>query len=140
MIGIPTMTKRPMPRTGWLTWSKPSSIRASAVVQVGNRKGRGFIVRAAHDERYVLTAAHCLPRWRYPRPHLANGINELTFSNFLGPLDAKHGTIWAELGVLNLIDDIAVFGSPDNQELYDEADQYEQFTTVALPVSVRQST
>jgi hypothetical protein len=67
-----------------------------AVVQIGKRKGRGFII-GDEDYRCIITAAHCLPRSRYPKPHLANGVNELTFSNIAGPLGAKRGTIWAEL-------------------------------------------
>ena len=45
-----------------------------AVVQVGD--GRGFVVGAGEYDRYVITAAHCLPR--QPKPHLANGVPELT--------------------------------------------------------------
>jgi hypothetical protein len=114
--------------------NKPTLL-TSAVVQVRNGKGRGFIVGPAHRDRYIVTAAHCVPRWRYPRPHLANGINELTFPNFVRPLGVKRGTVWAELCVLNLTDDIAVFRGPDDQELSDEADQYEQFTAKAMKVS-----
>jgi hypothetical protein len=36
--------------------------------------------------------------------------------------------------VLSLIDDIAVFCQPDDQELDEPAKQYEEFTTVSLPV------
>jgi hypothetical protein len=36
--------------------------------------------------------------------------------------------------VLSLTDDIAVFCQPDNQELNEPAEQYEEFTTVSLPV------
>ena len=47
------------------------TLLTGAVVEVGH--GRGFIVGATDDTRYVVTAAHCLPRWRYPRPHLDLG-------------------------------------------------------------------
>ena len=53
-----------------------------AVVQVG--AGRGFIVEAEHQERYIITAAHCLPRSRYPFPHLANTSPELTLPRIIG--------------------------------------------------------
>jgi hypothetical protein len=107
----------------------------SAVVQVGKRKGRGFIVGAVDGGCYIVTAAHCLPRRRDPRPHLGNSINELTYPNFVGPLGAKHGTVWAELCTLSLTDDIAVFGAPDNQELSDQADQYVAFTATAIQIA-----
>jgi hypothetical protein len=108
-------------------------IAIQAVVQVGiDGNGRGFIV-AAGDDRHVITAAHCLPRKTWPDPHLANSVRELTFLKFIGPLGAKHGTIWSELCVLNLTDDIAVFGEPDWQ--FDkEGKRYEKFTTTALSV------
>jgi hypothetical protein len=53
-----------------------------AVVQVGY--GRGFVV-GTPSERFIVTAAHCLPRSRYPRPHLANG----TLPRIIGPLGSK---------------------------------------------------
>jgi hypothetical protein len=67
--------------------SKQALERAKgAVIRVGAKGGRGFIVSAGEDkdERYVITAAHCLPRSRYPSPRLANSATELTFRNFLG--------------------------------------------------------
>jgi Trypsin-like peptidase domain len=111
--------------------SQPNLLTA-AVVQVGT--GRGFIVGAADDQRYVVTAAHCLPRSRYPFPHLANGVRELTFPRFIGPLGSKRSkhSIWGELCVLSLTDDVAVFAVPDDQALWDEADEYENFTAIAM--------
>jgi hypothetical protein len=42
--------------------------------------GRGFIV-GDHD-RYVITAAHCLPH--HPEPHLARGAEEMTYTDLIG--------------------------------------------------------
>jgi len=98
-----------------------------AVVQIC-RGGRGFIIRNDDDTCFIVTAAHCLPRSKYPRPHLGNGVSELTFPRVAGSLGAKHGTIWAELCVLNLTDDIAVLGAPDDQELSDKAEEFVEFT------------
>jgi hypothetical protein len=99
--------------------SVPGAVQKAkrAVVQVGY--GRGFVVSAGEYERYVITAAHCLPRSRYPRPHLANGAAELTFPRIIGPLGSKRSkqTICAELSFLSLADDVAVFAEPDNQEM-----------------------
>jgi hypothetical protein len=47
------------------------TLLTGAVVEVGD--GRGLIVGATDDTRYIITTAHCLPRWRYPRPHLELG-------------------------------------------------------------------
>lgn len=112
---------------------RPSNI--SAIVHVGSGDGRGFIIGAAQGTRYVITAAHCLQHSRNQRPNLAFDVRDWTFSNVIGPLGAERGTISAELRLVNLTDDIAVFGEPESEELAYRADQYEQFTTVALPVA-----
>src|SRR5436309_16127395 len=91
-----------------------------AVVQVG--EARGFVVSAGEDDRYVITAAHCLPRSRFPRPSLANDYTDLTLQRIIGPLGSKRHerTISAELCFLDLVDDVAVLGEPDSQELWEE--------------------
>lgn len=102
-----------------------------AVIHVGG--ARGFVVSAG-EVRYIITAAHCLPRWRYPYPHLANGPIELTFPRMIGPLGSKRTkrAIGAELCFLSLADDVAVFMEPDGQMLGDENDQYQAFTEQAI--------
>jgi hypothetical protein len=109
-------------------------IAKRAVVQVGN--GRGFIVSAGEHERYIITAAHCLPRGRLPSPHLANGAADLTFEKFIGPLGSKpkQRTIWAELCFYSLADDVAVFAEPDGQVLWDEHEEYQAFTEQAMKI------
>jgi hypothetical protein len=107
---------------------------SDAIVQVGCRDGRGFIVGGAHGARYVVTAARCLAQSRFPRPNLAFRVREWTFPNVIGPLGANRGTITAQLCVINLADDIAVFGEP-NKELGFETHQYKQFTAIAMPVA-----
>ena len=72
--------------------------------------------------RVVITAAHCLPE--LPPPHRASYTKERTYADFLSPL-GQEPTVWAECLFVDPVSDLAVFGSPDNQELSDEADAYE---------------
>ena len=100
-----------------------------AIIQVGG--GRGFIVGAG-ETRYVITAAHCLPH--YPEPHLANDASELSYRNILGRVGQQEQTVWAELVEFNASSDFAVLGEPDGQELWDEFDQYKDFTQQAMTI------
>jgi hypothetical protein len=104
-----------------------------AVVQVGG--GRGFIVGVG-DERYIITAAHCLPLAQLPRPHLANSSTELAFKGIVGRLSSKGQTIWAELCAFSLTDDIAVFAAPDDQNLPDQNERYGRFTRWAKMIGI----
>ncbi len=103
------------------------------MIEVGD--GRGFIVGAG-EARYVITAAHCLPE--HPRPHLANSATELTVPNFLGVIGGEQ-TIWCELAVDNLIDDLAVFAAPDDQELSEQCERFELFTADATALKLGQA-
>lgn len=59
-------------------YNSQPNLLTTAVVQVGNE--RGFIVGAADDQRCVTTAAHCVPRSRYPFPHLSGAKIEIGMS------------------------------------------------------------
>jgi hypothetical protein len=93
-----------------------------AVVQVGD--GRGFVVQAG-NRRVVITAAHCLPH--FPPCHAASYTHERTYANLLGLLGAKP-SVWAEVLFAEPVSDLAVLGCPDNQELWEQAEAYEQLT------------
>jgi hypothetical protein len=123
MTDRPTRHPTDEKRTGQ---SLRQDFKTKAVVRVGG--GRGFIVGAEHEERHIITAAHCLPRERYPSPHLANDANELTVPQIAGPVTAKRLTIWGEMCVLNLCDDVAVLREPDGIALSDKTDKYQLFT------------
>ena len=81
----------------------PMARLTNAVVQVGD--ARGFILKGQYGKRFVVTAAHYLPRSRYPFPSLANTGTDLALRNFIGPLGSKRSrrTIWAEIYFLSLL-------------------------------------
>jgi hypothetical protein len=107
----------------------------SAILKVGG--GRGFVVtlhrHPGGDERIVITAAHCLPY--LPPCHPGRYLHEYTYQRLLGPLDGKR-TVWAECVFVDAMADIAVLGSPDNQDLSDQADAYRQLVDSMKPLAV----
>ena len=97
----------------------------AGVVRVGQR--RGFVIDI-NDQCYVLTAAHCLPR--FPSP---NGGWGSIFKDLLGPLDCKRPTTWAECIFVDPIADIAVLTKPDSQAIYGQADAYDELMDSTEP-------
>lgn len=117
-----------------------TEVATRAVVAV-SKGGRGFVVEARFPnplktkpkrwrgpfrpapfltQRYVITAAHCLPR-RLPAPHRAAYTAEKTFKKLLGPLDTKL-TIWSECVFVDPVSDLAVLGQPDGQAFNEDVD------------------
>ena len=76
-----------------------------AIVNVGT--ARGFVVGAG-DDRYVITAAHCLPHL----PSADGREDACIYPNLLGPLTKKKRKVWAECVFVDPVSDIAVLGSP----------------------------
>jgi hypothetical protein len=106
---------------------------ADAVIAVGT--GRGFIIQdQAGYRRVVITAAHCLPH--LPPAHPASYLSERTYEKLLGVV-GKTRSVWAECLFADPVADIAVIGSPDNQDLYEQARAYDRLidAAVALPVA-----
>jgi Trypsin-like peptidase domain len=108
----------------------------SAVLKVGD--GRGFVVTldrypSGDERRVVITAVHCLPK--VPPAHPARYLEEYTYARLLGPLGGKR-TVWAECLFADVMADIAVLGSPDNQELFDESEAYDQLVNAVTPLPV----
>jgi hypothetical protein len=102
--------------------------------------GRGFVIEAG--DRIVITAAHCLVADDRPLPpaHPWSYTAERTYPGLLGPLCEAKPTVWAECLFVDPIADIAVLGSPDNQELSDEAEAYEQLIrTVPRPFPIAEA-
>ena len=102
----------------------------SAVLTVGF--GRGFVIESL-GKRVVVTAAHCLPK--FPPAHGASYLHERTYRKLLGPLGKKR-SVWAECMFADPIADIAVLGSPDDQDLSDEADRYDALVDPLKPLRI----
>ena len=77
---------------------------ARAVLKVGG--GRGFVVEAAGD-RFVITAAHCLPF--FPPCHPQSYLRERVYASLLGAI-GEDPMVWAECVFVDPIADIAVLG------------------------------
>jgi hypothetical protein len=95
--------------------------------------GRGFVV-GADDERFVVTAAHCLPH--LPSSMSFSGSTERTFPELLGLLGSKRNSVSAECCFVDQIADLAVLGSPDRQHLENEADAYDALVGAAAPLPI----
>ncbi len=113
------------------------SVLTQAVVRVGD--GRGFVVER-HRQRFILTAAHCLPvdadgRLILPPATEASYTEDRTYKELLGPLRGKP-TVWTECLFVDPIADIALLGIPDDQELFEQADAYRELVTSATPLSI----
>jgi hypothetical protein len=110
------------------------ALQMTAILRVGD--GRGFVVTCQgylRSERIVITAAHCLPH--LPPCHPGRYLHEYTYQRLLGSLGGKH-TVWAECVFVDAMADIAVLGSPDNQELSDQAEAYDQLVNSTKPIGV----
>jgi hypothetical protein len=101
----------------------------AAIVTVG--EGRGFIVEVPEisddqhiiqpADRFIITAAHCLPE--LPPPHPFSYNSERTYHALLGPLGAAP-TVSAECGFVDPLADLAVLWGPDDQTYFDESYAY----------------
>lgn len=101
----------------------PKPIFVGSVVRVG--RGRGFVVGSPFDQqRLVITAAHCLPK--FMAPHTARSALEWTYRKLLAPLGAKPA-ITAACAFVDLVADIAILEAPDDQQLPEEYDAFDEF-------------
>jgi hypothetical protein len=99
----------------------------SAFVAVG--AGRGFVVNYRHS-RLVVTAAQCLPFFS----HGESDLEQKTYK-LLAPLGSEPA-VWVQCLFADPIADIAVLGSPDDQELRNEAKAYEALIKSATSLSI----
>ena len=104
---------------------------STGILRVGD--GRGFVVGGAteDEERYILTAAHCLPH--LPPAHPGSYIEERTYRKLLGRLGDEEGETWAECLFVDPVSDIAILGSPDRHALNEEAEWYEELVNSVTP-------
>ena len=120
-----------------ITWTnREQRRRTAAVLRVG--EGRGFVVKTVESEscNLIITAAHCLPF--LPPAHPASYLQEGTYQRLLGPLGAEP-TVWAECRFVDHVNDIAVLGSPDDQDLAQEAPRYAALTQAVSPVPIAEA-
>src|SRR3974390_620789 len=110
----------------------PGDKAKRAVVRVGE-VGRGFVVEGRGNERYVVTAAHCLPRM--PQPYGCWRLEELPYRRFVSPLGGEPSVSCLCLFV-DPISDLTVLGMPDDLEPDDEAEAYEELVAAAIPLVV----
>jgi hypothetical protein len=101
-----------------------------ALLKVG--RGRGFVVEI-NRERYVITAAHCLPK--FPPCHPNSHTEERTYRRLLGPLEERL-TVWAECRFVDPVSDIAVLCSPDGDEFFEEAEAWTALVENATALSI----
>jgi hypothetical protein len=94
--------------------------------------GRGFIVNYLVD-RLVVTAAHCLP-WLPPCGG-ALDLGDRTYRALLAPL-GREPAVWAGCLFVDPVADVAVLGSPDNQEFFKEAKAYEELVESVTPIPI----
>jgi len=115
--------------------SEPANARAWLRSVVSVSGGRGFVIQSRDGQRLVVTAAHCLTRGElYLPPALSSSdTQERTYANLLGLLGAEQ-TIWAECLFVDAVADIAVLGSPNTQELWEEAAAYEALVGASVPL------
>ncbi len=108
----------------------------AAVVTVGG--GCGFVIEHG-QERFVITAAHCLPvneRGQLPFPAMSiSGTDERTIPLLLAPLGGNPA-IWAECMFADPIADIAVLGSPSHPDLFDQVRAYRELMATVTPIAI----
>jgi hypothetical protein len=119
-----------VPKTAGKEHMNHLDVLTRSVIRVGD--GRGFVIEGEAD-RLIITAAHCLPF--FPPCHAASYLHERTYQELLAPIGAEPA-IWTECLFVDPISDIAILGPPDDQELSNQWEQYDELVGSLDPISV----
>lgn len=84
-------------------------------------------------QRVVVTAAHCLGK--LPPANAMAYFEERTY-NLLGSLDGSKSNVCAECLFVDPVGDIAVLGTPDAQEMYEQAEAYDALVDDATALRI----
>lgn len=104
----------------------------ASMVTVG--KGRGFVVQAK-EERAIITAAHCLPRWPVVPPCWPTAYINRTYEELVGPLE-QAPEVSAECMFVDPVADLAVLFSPDPVWYRDEAQVFDELVNANTPLAI----
>ena len=110
---------------------KMNSEITAAVVTVGG--GRGFVVAGEFETKLIITAVHCLPD--LPPAHRGRYLEEETYQALIGPL-GEEPTVWVSCLFADHVADLAILGSPDDQELGEQSDAYNAFVEPIQPMTI----
>jgi hypothetical protein len=98
--------------------------------------GRGFVVETAREDRFVITAGHCLFRPRGRRPVLPPCVSfpaGRTYPRLLGPVrNRRKRTVLAECVFVDPVADLAVLDDYGD----DPGPQYDALVNAAIPLSI----
>ena len=102
------------------------SIIEKATVTLIDRVGRGVLIK----NNTILTASHCVNYDISGEIDLANGVN------YIEEIITWSGKLKVQPLSIEAVSDIAVLGGVDDQELYDESEQFEEFCRNTSPVKI----
>jgi hypothetical protein len=106
---------------------KPINEWNASIFAVGT--GHGFVVQGALDDRYIITAASCLP-W------LPRSVDEHLYPALLGPFGSEQTTA-AKCCFVDPVSDVAVLCQPDSGLLPStEWSKFLQLTGAATPLAI----
>jgi len=115
----------------------PSQIEMDAIlfaarlctIKVGD--GFGFMMKDDQDDLVVVTAAHCLPHM--PPVASASHLEERTYERLLGQL-GDEPSIAAVVRFVDPVADIAILGTPCNQEMPQQTEVYNTLAKFIRPL------
>lgn len=127
-----TMKKTRKVKINWAAFLKPEKVApardraevVAATVRLPRVNGLGVYVGGG----FILTAAHCVN-------YRVEGAMALG-DPFLEKVKTSMGELVAAVAAVEPVSDIAVLGPPDNQMLFNEAQEYDEFCEQTKPVAL----